>query len=158
MNEYFQSSLDDFTTGTLTYPMWNLTEGIHTLSIKVWDVLNNSAEADLQFSVIEGSGVSVSRVRNYPNPAEDHTTFIFEHNKADEELSVILSVFDMTGRLIYEVRSNIVTTGFNTKLAEWDLTDTNGNKIRQGVYPYRIRVSKNGSTTDAYQKIIILRY
>lgn len=158
MNEYFQSNLDDFTTGTLTYPMWGLSEGIHSLSIKVWDVLNNSAEADLQFRVIEGSGISVSRVINFPNPAEDHTTFIFEHNKAGEELSVILSVFDMTGRLIYEVRSNIVTTGYNTKLSEWDLTDMNGNKIRQGVYPYRIRVSKNGSTTDAYQKIIILRY
>lgn len=158
MNDYFQANLDDFTSGTLTYPMFGLSEGIHTLRVKVWDVLNNSSEGVIQFNVVQGKNLSVSNIRNYPNPAEDHTTFIFEHNQAGKELNVLLSVFDITGRLIYEISSDIVTTGYNSKLAEWDLRDLNGNRIKQGVYPYRLRVSENGTTRESFQKLIILKY
>jgi hypothetical protein len=158
MNDYFETNLDDYTSGILTYPMYDLSEGIHSLKVKVWDVYNNSSEQTIQFNVIDKEGPFIAGVINYPNPASDYTTFLFEHNKADEELIVTITVYDLTGRMVYNFSSDVITSGYNTKLDEWDLRDYNGNKIKQGIYPYRIRATdSNGSYSDSYQKLVVIR-
>ena len=158
MNDYFESNLDDYTSGILSYPMANLSEGMHTLRVKVWDIYNNSSEAVIEFRVIGGSNVHVSRAFNYPNPARDYTTFTFEHNMPDEELTVNLSVYDLGGRLIYIHTEQIMSSGFNASLSEWDLKDSNGNLIKQGIYPYRIRIKNSkGSYSDSFHKLVVVR-
>ena len=61
-------------------------EGWHSLTVKVWDVFNNSSEETIEFQVIAGENPVLSNVYNYPNPASDVTWFRFDHNKAGEEL------------------------------------------------------------------------
>ena len=158
MNDYFESDLDNYTSGTLSYPMVNLSEGVHTLRLKVWDVYNNSSEQTIEFRVISDGRIIISKAGNYPNPARDHTAFSFEHNKAGEELKVTITVYDMEGRLVSSFEDMIIASGFNSTLSEWDLTDTNGNMLKQGIYPYRIRLSdSNGLYTDSYQKLVVIR-
>jgi hypothetical protein len=158
MNEYFEADLGDFTSGILTYPMENMADGWHTLKLKVWDVFNNSAEQTIAFRVISDNMIVVSNVGNYPNPATDHTWFTFEHNKPGEELNVSISIFDMGGRQINNISETITTAGFNSTPLEWDMIDKNGNLLTQGIYPYRIRVTSiNGSFTDSYQKLVVIR-
>ncbi len=86
LNDYFESDLDDYTKGKLSYPMFNLSEGWHSLTVKVWDIFNNSSEETINFQVIAGENPVLSNVYNYPNPASDVTWFKFDHNKAGEEL------------------------------------------------------------------------
>jgi hypothetical protein len=158
MNEYFEADLGDFTSGILTYPMENMADGWHTLKLKVWDVFNNSAEQTIAFRVISDDMIVVSNVGNYPNPATDHTWFTFEHNKPGEELNVSISIFDMGGRQINNISETITTAGFSSTPLEWDLKDKNGNLLTQGIYPYRIRVTSiNGSFTDNFQKLVVIR-
>ncbi len=52
LNDFYESDLNSYTSGTIRYPFHNLEEGLHTLSLKVWDVFNNSAEAYLEFTVV----------------------------------------------------------------------------------------------------------
>lgn len=158
MNDYFEADLDDFTSGILRYPMQNLEAGWHSLRLKVWDVFNNSGEEIIEFKVISGSNIIIANIGNSPNPAGYYTSFIFEHNQAGEELTVQISVFDMAGRLVADFNENVITSGFNTKLSEWDLTDQNGNKLRPGIYPYRITITdKNGRQTSNHQKLVVIR-
>jgi hypothetical protein len=158
MNEYFQTELDVFTSGTLTYPMANLTEGMHTLKVKVWDIFNNSSEQLIEFKVVAGDRIIISKVSNYPNPARDHTTFAFEHNSSGEDLNVTIYIYDLEGRLVSSYSDHLTTTGFNTVLSQWDLKDMNGNLLKQGIYPYRIRIADSeGNFADSYQKLVIIR-
>ncbi|HEX2393805.1 MAG TPA: type IX secretion system sortase PorU, partial [Bacteroidales bacterium] len=158
MNDYFETVLDDFTSGILKYPMFGLSEGTHSLKVKVWDIYNNSSEAIIEFRVISGNSIIITKAGNFPNPATDHTSFIFEHNHADEELIATITVFDLGGRLIYTYKENISATGFNSITPVWDLKDMNGNILRPGIYPYRIRITDSrGAYADSYQKLVVVR-
>jgi hypothetical protein len=158
MNEYFQSNLNDFNSGTVAYPMTGLAEGLHSLRLKVWDVYNNSSEAVIEFRVIPGDEMMITRLGNYPNPARDHTIFTFEHNHPEDEVTADITVFDLQGRVIYNYSEVMHSTGFNTSLPVWDLRDSNGNLIKPGIYPYRIRLtSSKGLTAESFQKLVVFR-
>ncbi len=158
LNEYFEADLDDYTSGSLKYPMAELSEGWHSLKVKVWDVFNNSSDATIEFKVISGEDIIIANASNYPNPAHDRTWFIFEHNKPGDELQVTISIFDMGGRNIAVLEETLITSGFSSTPLEWDLRDKNGNVLRQGIYPYRMRIKdSDGSFTESYQKLIVIR-
>jgi hypothetical protein len=138
--------------------MQNLEEGWHSLRLKVWDVFNNSTEETIEFKVLSGNSIIITNAGNFPNPASDYTHFSFEHNQAGETLTVIISVYDMAGRLVASFNEDIITSGFNTRLPEWSLTDQNGNKLKQGIYPYRITIiDGNGRQTSSHQKLVVIR-
>jgi len=159
LNDYFETEIDDFTRGKLTYPLSNLDEGWHSLKVKVWDVLNNSSEKTIEFKVIVNEDPVLANVYNYPNPATRVTWFRIEHNRPGEELQMIISIFDMVGRNVAVIRQSVYTTGFSTDPLEWDLKDENGNRLREGVYPYRIRITDiKGKFAESYRKLVISGY
>jgi hypothetical protein len=67
--------------GFARFQLPELEPGIHSLKIKVWDVLNNSSEFILDFSVMNDDELVIDHVLNYPNPFTTKTQFWFEHNK-----------------------------------------------------------------------------
>ncbi|MBN1159098.1 MAG: type IX secretion system sortase PorU [Bacteroidales bacterium] len=158
LNDFYETDLDDFTSGTLRYQMHDLAEGWHSLKIKAWDVFNNSSTATIEFRVLSEDVLMLANAYNYPNPASDHTIFQFEHNRPDEELMVTIYVFDMSGRVIANIEKKIRSTGFQSTPIYWDLRDMNGNYLRQGVYPYRILVrSEEGLQADRHEKLVVIR-
>jgi hypothetical protein len=158
MNDCFEADLNNYTSGILRYPLENLEDGLHSLRVKVWDVFNNSSEKTIEFRVMSGNNIIISNAGNYPNPAVDHTYFEFEHNKPGEDLTVTISVFDLSGRLITNINETINTSGFSSTPLAWDLRDLNGNLLKQGIYPYRIRITNNsGYNTVGFQKLVVIR-
>jgi hypothetical protein len=158
LNAYFESHLDDFTSGILRYPMFNLSQGIHSLRVRVWDVFNNSSESSLTFQVISGTQLSISDVYNYPNPARDYTYFTFEHNQPDEVLQVSIAIYDMSGRMVAQLNKTLTSSGFRVEPMEWDMKDSGGKPLREGIYPYRLRITNiHGTYTESYQKLVVLR-
>jgi hypothetical protein len=156
LNDYFESDLDDYTRGKLSYPLSDLSEGWHSLKVKVWDVFNNSSEETIEFRVIASDDLIMSNAYNYPNPASQFTWFRFEHNRPGEELQVEIDVFDMGARQMAAIRQSVYTAGFSSEPLEWDLKDAGGNRLRQGIYPYRIRITdSNGQSTESFKKLVI---
>ena len=51
LNEYFQSDLNSYQSGTVTFPFFNLAPGEHHLLVRVWDVNNNMGEGETYFIV-----------------------------------------------------------------------------------------------------------
>ena len=75
LNDYYQAIIDDYTSGTVSFPMKDLAVGKHSLILKAWDVANNSSEVEIEFEV--SGEFKISQVNNYPNPMNDYTFFIF---------------------------------------------------------------------------------
>jgi hypothetical protein len=155
LNKYYQAELDDFTSGSIRFPLRNLSVGKHTLKLKAWDVANNSSEAEIEF-VVSG-GFVIEEVRNYPNPVNDYTFFTFKHNQSDATLNTIIEVFDQSGRRIQLLREQIGSNGLNSNPVRWDLSASNLT-LRSGMYIYRVSAENNdGVIASKSGKIIIAR-
>lgn len=158
LNDYYQTNLNDFTKGTLRFPLRNLTIGLHTITFKAWDVYNNPITAEIQFVVVGNESITLTNVLNYPNPFVNYTEFWFSHNRPYEPLEVQVQVLTVTGKVVW-TRNQIVTTeGFLSKEITWDGKDDFGNKIGKGVYVYKLTVKSNltNSKTEKFEKLVIL--
>ncbi len=155
LNEYYEADTDNFQSGTVKYQLSDLEEGEHYLFMKVWDVFNNSSDADIHFVVEISDGLVVEEVLNYPNPAVDFTYFEYTHNFPGEEHQVTLQIFDISGRLVTSISRTMYESGFVSTPLRWDCNS--GSGLRAGVYPYRLSVTTSGGTSYINQKLIILR-
>jgi len=157
LNEYYESELDDYTRGLINYPFNSLPLGPHTLKLKVWDVLNNSSEANTEFIVASSSELVIDHVFNYPNPFSTNTEFYFEHNQPNNPLDVLIQVFTVSGKLVKSLEAVVVSDGFRSQPIAWNSLDDYGDKLAKGVYVYRLKVrAPNGNVVDKFEKLVIL--
>ena len=158
LNDYYQTTLDDFTSGTLRFPLRNLAPGLHTITFKAWDVYNNLITAEIQFVVVGDETITLTNVLNYPNPFVNYTEFWFTHNRPFEPLDVQVQVMTITGKVVWTKNQIIATEGFLSKEITWDGKDDFGDKIGKGVYIYKLTVksSLTDKMTEKFEKLVIL--
>lgn len=158
LNEFYQADVDDFTKGTAHYKFNNLEDGLHTLTLKAWDVYNNSSTAEIQFIVAGDDKLEISRVLNYPNPFVNYTEFWFNHNRPFEPLDVQVQVFTVTGKVVWTKNETINTEGFLSRDIVWDGRDDFGDRIGKGVYVYKITVKSTltNQRVEKFEKLVIL--
>lgn len=157
LNDYYQADLNSYKSGTIIYPFKDLSTGHHTLSLKVWDVYNNSSVASTDFVVASSGELALDHVLNYPNPFTTRTQFYFEHNQCCQLLNVQLQVFTISGKLVKNISKYINADSYRSDPIEWDGRDDFGDKIGKGVYIYRLKVKTNqGAAAEKYEKLVIL--
>ncbi|MEZ4858280.1 MAG: type IX secretion system sortase PorU [Flavobacteriaceae bacterium] len=158
MNEYYIANVDDYTKGKSNYKFRDLEEGLHTLTVKAWDVYNNSSTAEIQFVVAGDDKLKIERVLNYPNPFVNYTEFWFNHNRPFEPLEVQVQVFTVTGKVVWTQNQIITTDGFLSRDIVWDGKDDFGDRIGKGVYVYKLTVKSTltGNRVEKYEKLVIL--
>lgn len=145
LNNFYEADLDKYGQGHARFQLPELEPGIHSLKIKAWDVLNNSSEFILDFSVVNDDELVIDHVLNYPNPFTTKTQFWFEHNKPGQDLLVQIHIFSLAGRVVKTIEKTINTVGNRSSEVDWDGRDDFGDKIGRGVYVYRLKVFCPGS-------------
>ncbi len=157
LNNYYEAELDQYGQGIVRFQLPGLEPGIHTLRIKAWDVLNNSSEYILDFTVMNDEELVIDHVLNYPNPFTTNTQFWFEHNKPGQNLFVQIHIFSLSGKVVKKIEKTINTTGNRSTDVSWDGRDDFGDKIARGVYIYRMKVFCSGSKPRTItEKLVIL--
>ena len=158
LNNYFEADLDSYQSGKINYPMSKIAEGNHTLSIKTWDVHNNSSDNTIDFIVVDNAELSINHVLNYPNPFTTRTQFFFEHNQSCEFLEVQVQIFTISGKLVKTINTPVKTQGFRVEAIEWDGRDDYGDKIGRGAYIYKVKVTDDeGNKVEKYEKLVLLK-
>ncbi len=158
LNEYYQADVDDYTRGKTNFKFRDLEDGLHTLTLKAWDVYNNSSTAEIQFIVAGDDKLKITRVLNYPNPFVNYTEFWFNHNRPFEPLEVQVQVFTVTGKVVWTKNQIINTDGFLSRDIVWDGRDDFGDRIGKGVYVYKITVKSTltNQRVEKFEKLVIL--
>ncbi len=158
LNDYYEASVDDFTTGKVYFPLRDIDPGLHTLTVRSWDTYNNSSVQEIQFFVASGEGIELTRVLNYPNPFTTYTEFWFNHNRPFEPLNVQVQVMTVTGKVIWTTNQVITTTGFTSREITWDGLDDFGQRLGKGVYIYKITVKStlSNEVSSKIEKLVIL--
>ncbi|TXD48910.1 type IX secretion system sortase PorU [Polaribacter sp. IC073] len=159
LNDFYETALNNFTKGKVTYRLRNLEVGVHTLKVKAWDTYNNSSETTLSFVVVSDAILNLENVLNYPNPFVNYTEFWFNHNKPNEPLEVQVQIFTVAGKLVKTINKTVQTTGNLSRNIAWNGFDDFGHKIGKGVYVYKLRVKATTSNlvSEKYEKLVILQ-
>lgn len=156
LNDYYEADLDNFKQGLVRYPYSGLSKGKHTLTVKVWDVYNNSNEATIEFVVKESANVQLKNLTAYPNPSSGNVWFTFDHNQAFSDLKFKVEIFNLDGRLIETLQTSIQPDGYSVSPLKWDGRSASGTRVEGGMYIYRATIrTGSGISKQKSGKIVI---
>lgn len=158
VNEFYQPDFGDYTNGSLAYTLPNLPEGQHTLTLRAWDMMNNTSIASLDFTVDNSYKPSIVSLTNSPNPASTGTTFFINSDLPGSVCEYQIEVFDFTGRRIWYHRdTNSSNNGQFT--VYWNLSVGAGyGKVGPGVYLYRATLQSGESKHVTKSKKLIVNW
>jgi hypothetical protein len=154
LNDNFAYDFGSYTSGSTYYNIPALEPGAHSLLFRAWDTMNNCSTAQLTFNVVKSLSPTIYSVDVSKNPASTSTTFIISHSLAGCNVNVTIDVFDMSGRQLWTSSESGTQAGSYT--VNWDLTQSNGQKLQTGVYLYRIRMSADGSSVASKAKKLVV--
>ncbi len=159
LNQYYKAALDDFKEGEIRYPLADLPEGLHNLTVNAWDTYNNAGKGYTEFIVAQSAELALKHVLNYPNPFTDNTAFWFEHNRPNDQLMITVQVFTLGGRVVKTLQQSIVAEGFRVDSITWDGRDDFGNRIGRGTYVYKLTVRSltDNKVAHQIQKLVLLK-
>ncbi|MGM0565801.1 MAG: type IX secretion system sortase PorU [Bacteroidota bacterium] len=157
LNDFYETDLNTYKTGSVVFPFFDVEEGEHTLYLKAWDVFNNSATASIDFKVVGKDKLEMGRLSNYPNPVSDYTNFVFEHNQKNQDLTLELNIFDTYGNRVFS-KTKQVFTGSGNKIEPitWYGQNNAGSLLKKGVYIYTLKVKTEGELVDTQTNKLLL--
>lgn len=151
LNDYYQATENSYTEGVVKYKLPEMIDGKHTLTFRVWDLLNNSTTKSIDFEVVKGLIPEIFSVSNYPNPVSTGTRFVVYHDRPETILSTSVEIFDLSGRQIWS---------FSQPTADnlvWDLKTNDGMRVKAGIYLYRVNIKTiDSDISSKTNKMIIV--
>lgn len=144
LNDFYQSDINTYKSGYIWFPFSMLSAGKHTLTVKVWDVFNNSSEAEIHFVVYATGDFVISNAYNYPNPFRDYTDIVFEHNQQNVEFTIHAEIYSLTGQLVRVIEQTSAQIGSVSSPLRWDGLGEQGRKVPSGIYLYNLKVTTSG--------------
>lgn len=160
LNDYYESELDNFRKGNISYLLNDLAEGEYYINVKAWDVHNNPGEGFTEFIVSSSALLALENVLNYPNPFTTSTSFVFEHNRPNEILEVSIEIFSATGERVKTIKQEVQTEGYKVGANQisWDGLSDSGSFLGRGIYMYRVNVqTSTGDNEYKFEKLVILK-
>lgn len=146
---YYPSFVDceDYHTVSIQQPFEHLSDGPHTVVLRTWDILNNSAINALHFIVHTGYVPEDVKTIVYPVPTSSTGSVTFQVSIMQTEYVKDLSVWvtDLSGKLVFRHTEPEGTT------IVWSLE----GRVPCGTYPYRVQYFVNGTKIVHSGKIIV---
>jgi hypothetical protein len=163
----FVAEKNSYQKGEVKWTLDSAENGPHSLTVRAWDVLNNSSSAELSYVVADDEVLTVSRVYNYPNPMNRETRFVFEHNQPiGTPASVQIRIYTLSGRPIRTIDTEESLPGGvlngSTIQIPWDGRDEDFDRMATGIYLYKLRVEVDqpgggAEVSEHIEKLAIIR-
>lgn len=123
----YATVVDEGKTVNIEFPLNNISDGLHTITYTVYDMVGNSTTRTITFMV--GQSGRLELVADaLPAYLDKQVNFGIETDLAQTP-DVIVRVTDATGKLVWKT----TTSSFPVT---WDMKDMNGNKVPAGLYRY----------------------
>lgn len=151
---YFTPSYDGSPSGELRYPISYLTDGEHTIRLRVWDTSGNFAEAETSFKVKDGLAPDIYEVYTDANPASVDANFYLRHNQPDCQATVTVTVYNLLGQPVWSGTQSGKSDMFLTTPVYWNLCDDHGRRVPRGIYVYNATITTDGAQYRSKSKKI----
>ena len=160
LNDLYEAG-KDYTQGYLSYKFQNLSEGEHTLFLRVWDNYNNSSTKTLSFVVENDIKTELEDLYCFPNTIGENNgevQFLLTQNTTTENIQTSIEIFDANGTRINLLTPQISQkSNTNFQTINWDLTTATGNKVPNGLYLYRVTTWDGIKTSVGVTKKLLVR-
>ncbi|MEH0158379.1 type IX secretion system sortase PorU [Limibacter armeniacum] len=155
LNEYFSTTVDDYTSGEIAFPMTNLSEGVHELELIAWDTYNNEASARISFTVSEDEMFNFT-ANVYPNPADELINFRLNHDYGGEDLEIGVDILSISGQVIATMDKTVYNAEESVEI-QWNRQMENGGRLIGGLYLCKvsIRGTNSGLSGMKVMKLIL---
>lgn len=152
LNEFFTYDLNSYTRGAIRMPLNGLSEGKHSIRIRVWDIYNNSGEDVVNFEVA-GTEFLVTGHHAFPNPFSEEVGIAFRHNMPGADVKAEVEIADMQGRRLHTFSTSISNTNALETRIEWPGYTVYQNGLTTatlpaGIYIYRVRLTAGTKQTS----------
>ena len=151
LNDYFQYDFGSYQSGSIAYPVMGLSEGRHTLTLRVWDVFDNSTTVTLGFNVRFDITTGLS-VFSANNPAQGYARLIIQGIDTESTEPVYVSAYDISGRRLWTQK--IDSYGKAYAFETWQLKMQGGAGVTAGIY---ILKATQGGHESPGVKVIVTR-
>ena len=133
-------------------------EGDYILTLKVWDIYNNSGVASIAFRVADSRQMVLEDPLCFPNPVAGEAYFSFGHNQVGNTMDVQIRIYDITGRWVATVNEQVQGTSARSNPIYWNGCNSHGSKLTNGLYVYSVFATNDqGETSVVTSKFIIAR-
>jgi hypothetical protein len=157
LNDFYESDTNTYKSGHIWFPFSLLSPGEHTLTVKVWDVFNNSSDQEIHFVVYSSGDFVIQNTHNFPNPFTDYTDIVFEHNQQNSEFSIRAEIYSLSGQLVRVIEQTSAQVGSVNTPIRWDGMGEHGSKVPSGIYVYNLVVRTSGGQYGQTSGKMILR-
>ncbi|MCB9251823.1 MAG: type IX secretion system sortase PorU [Flavobacteriales bacterium] len=158
LNDFYSTTLNSFQGGEVKIKLSEISPGEHNIIVRAWDVFNNSSESSVEFLVSNNENLTLKNLLNYPNPFVNKTKIFFDHNKAGQQLNVVVNIMSVSGRVVKSLYADIPNAASHIEEIEWDGKDEFGDNLGRGVYIYKVKVkSEDGKVVEELQKMVLLK-
>jgi hypothetical protein len=149
LNSAFVPVVGDYTRGTINMPLNRLEAGEHTLTLRAWDLYNNSSLARITFNVDPTLAPGFVELKVNPTPVipGSQATFTLVHDRPQSEMDVRIDVFNVQGQMVWTNTERAVCDG-NTYSCSWNGTSQSGQPLSTGVYIVRAYMTEGGVTSS----------
>lgn len=143
LNNYFSASNNSYQKGMVSYKMAEQSEGMHSLTFRAWDLLNNSTTASLNFQVVKGLDPHIYSVTTYPNPvASNGVMYVdIQYDQPDEIIETTVYLYDISGKLMHAHKQKGVEG------ISWNMSKV---ASKEGIYIYQVKIKT--ATSDYISK------
>lgn len=153
---YFEPALGEFGRGTIAYPLDGLSDGEHTLRLKIWDTENNSSEVEIAFAVEQGLKPVIYDLYADQNPASTSTNFYLRHNRPEAVINITICVYNLMGVEVWRYTGKGLSDMYRSYPVTWDLTNSSGSRVPGGIYLYKAIISTdNQHETTRTKKLCV---
>jgi len=144
-------------SGTIQLRLPPLEEGAHKLTIRAWDVFNNSSTLVIDCNVVVPRSVNILSLQSIPNPLK--SAAVFRAALTGPTLGAIyqLSLFTLGGQVVRTFRGTINEPSMRSIDIVWDGRDERGNALGSGIYVFALWIkTKEGIWTQKPGRLVVL--
>lgn len=142
VSSYFTPDMGSL-SGTINYPMEELSAGHHTVRLRVWDTYGNLAERSVDCFVKPNAQPTIYEVYTDANPATSEARFYLSHDRPDMMMTVKVEVYNLLGQPVWSGTETGRSDMFISMPVTWDLTDAAGRRVNRGIYVYRAIITES---------------
>lgn len=144
VSDYYTPAPDGSVSGTINYPLEDLTDGPHELTLRIWDTSDNVATRTVTFQVNSALAPKIYDVYSDANPATTQANFLLSHDRPDKMLTVTVHVYNLLGAPVWSSTVKGVSDLFTSTPVTWDLCDSSGKRVPRGIYLYKAEITEDG--------------
>ena len=151
LNNNFAYDFGSSVKGSLQFDLPGLKYGMHTASLRVWDVNNNFAVGHLNFVVRPAGEISDAFGVTLTHNMVQTTTGIVVRTREGDTEDIELRAYSSSGQCVW---TKIVAAGTKFVSVQWNLTDNGGGALPAGLY---LVSAKQGKKESRAKKLVITR-